>query len=163
MATADLTAHRLRQLLDYNPDTGAFTWRVSVGRKSAFSSAGYIHNNGYVMIRVDGIKRLAHSLAWLYQTSAHPCGVIDHVDGNKANNAFANLRDVSMSENQQNQSKSQRNSSSGFLGVAPIRNKWRAQLVVDGRQKYLGMFDTPEEAHQSYLCAKRLLHKGCTI
>jgi hypothetical protein len=51
----------------------------------------------------------------------------------------------------------------GLLGVSAAGNRWRATIVVNGKQKHLGCFATPEEAHTAYLAAKREWHRGCTV
>lgn len=165
MARADLTVTRLRDLLDYNPDTGVFTWRRRPnrnGERLAGSVAGTLHASGYRKIGLDGRVYWAHRLAWFYIHAQWPADTIDHRDGDRGNNAYANLRDVSHAVNLQNRHDS-RCSRSGFLGVTAKRNRWRATLRVGGVTHRLGTFATPEQAHEAYLAAKRRLHPGHTL
>lgn len=168
MAKSDLTASRLREVLDYNPLTGQFFWRVfRSGRALAGQQAAREPKcHGYSAIFVDGYLYAAHRLAWLHVTGEWPKGLIDHRDGNKANNVFSNLRDVSFNANMENRRKAHSNNRSGLLGVS-IQNKGRrrfqARIQVNKRLMSLGYFKTAEEAHAAYLEAKRRLHEGCTI
>lgn len=109
---------------------------------------------------------MAHRLVWLHLYGEWPEHGIDHINGRRSDNTAANLRSVPQSENVQNQRKARRdNKSTGLLGVSRPsgRSKYRAQIMAQGRNRYLGYFDTPEEAHAAYLAAKRQLHPGCTI
>jgi hypothetical protein len=73
------------------------------------------------------------------------------------------MRDLTTSGNQQNQRRASQDSQSGFLGASPHRGKFQAQITVNGKNRYLGMFETPEAAHAAYVAAKRNLHSTCTI
>ena len=158
MSTRDLTAELLREYLDYNPDTGIFTWRKRSGRCKAGTVAGNVMPVGYVCIQVRGIAMYAHRLAWLYVHGVHPTHNIDHLNGAKADNRIANLRDVPQSLNTQNSRDPRR--SNPYLGVSKKRSKWRAQIYSEGRSVVLGHFSTPEAAHEAYVKAKRELHAG---
>lgn len=79
---------------------------------------------------------------------------VDHVDGNHFNNRRSNLRLATRTENMTNQ-KLHYNSTSGFKGVTRLRYRWVAQIQIQGKKRHLGVFDTPEEAHQAYCEAGR--------
>lgn len=165
MAESNLTPERVRELLDYDRDSGLFVWKApNSNRTSAGNVAGTIRH-GYVLIGVDGRQRLAHRLAWLLVTGEWPTADIDHINGNRSDNRIANLRQVTRSVNMENQRRPRGNNSSGFLGVGWDKEKrrWRAQIKVNGVNLILGRFRTPEEAHGAYIAAKRKLHEGCTI
>jgi hypothetical protein len=161
---AKLTAERLRELLNYDPETGVFTWRVSRRATARPGSvAGTITPKGYRNIWIGGNYR-AHRLAWLYVHGKWPDHEIDHIDGNRANNAIANLRDVTRSVNHENLRCARSDNAHGLLGVSPSKGKrWKTSITVNGKWQHLGTFKTPEEAHAAYLEAKRRLHVGCTI
>lgn len=160
----NLTAERLREALHYDPETGRFIWRfrrnqyVDVG-----SVAGSDNGNGHIQIRLDGGMYLAHRLAWLYMTGSFPEQEIDHRDGQRDNNAWVNLREVTHRENMQNQRRARSDNHVGLLGVGRMGSKYRARINLDGKVKALGVFNTPEEAHAAYLSAKRIAHPGCTL
>lgn len=88
---------------------------------------------------------------------------IDHKDGDKTNNAWENLRQVTDAVNAQNQRKAKIQSKSGLLGVRINGIYFQAVIGVDGRNMYLGTFKTAKEAHERYLEVKREIHEGCTL
>jgi hypothetical protein len=163
----EITHAQLRALLHYDPETGIFTWKVKTCRKVVPGAiAGYMKPEGYTIIRINKIGYRASRLAWFYVTSKQPLYDIDHIDGNPRNNSFVNLRDVTTAGNIQNQKKAHsRNKTGGFLGVSKLKSskRWRARICTNGAQTVIGWFDTPEEAHQAYLSAKRKHHLTCTI
>lgn len=165
MAKNDLTAARVRELLHYDATTGRLSWAKNVGPTARHGGiAGSLEFKGYRAIGFDGGIYKAHRLVWLHVTGEWPVGQIDHKDGDKDNNRFENLRDVSQSVNQQNKRHATvRNKSCGLLGVTPNKKKWKAGINIDGIKRHLGTFETAEEAHAAYLAAKRKHHGGCTI
>lgn len=159
-----LTAERLRELLHYDPLTGIFTRRVKSGpRVKVGDVAGTTHADGGVEIRVDGRSYKANRLAWLYMTGEWPAAQVDHKDGNRANNVFGNLRDVSPTVNQQNRRRTAVDTKTGRMGVMEKGGRFYAYIDVDGRRKWLGGHETADAAHATYLTNKRVLHPGCTI
>jgi hypothetical protein len=166
MAAADLTAQRLRELLDYNPDTGTFTWRVDrhVRAKAGDQAGGLDISLGYWKIGIDGKGYRGHRLAWLHVHGEWPKWQIDHINGVRSDNRIVNLRDVPPLLNKQNRVGPSK-AASGFRGVSKMTGcrGWRAEIKVKYKGIHLGIFDTPEEAHAAYLDAKRKLHDGCTI
>jgi hypothetical protein len=162
MANSDVTAARLREVLNYDPETGIFTWRVRLKYSVPIGArAGSFPANGYCMIGIDGVHYRAHRLAWLYVYGEWPKNFIDHIDGNRLNNAIANLRDVSNKMNGHNTNVPRRGNKTGLLGVLPYKNgKFTAQIGVNGKSNHLGVFDTAEEAHATYMAAKRYVHEG---
>lgn len=160
------TEAEVRQWLRYEPDTGKFFWvRSPNKRKPVGSDAGSFYNLA-VSITIGGRRALAHRLAWLLTYGKWPSAVIDHINGNPADNRIVNLRDVSQSVNMQNVRRAKRNTRSGVLGVQVSdsprrRNKpYYVQLVADGKRRYFGSFATVEEAHAAYVSAKRKSTKG---
>lgn len=166
MASANLTAARLRELLHYDPATGLFTWRVTRGRTAkAGGLAGVKTTEGYIQVTIDGQGHQAHRLVFLHTTGEWPVGEVDHIDGVRDNNAQGNLRDVSKRTNSENRVCASVTNKVGLLGVEKHRNceRYRATIRSKGRLYRAGWFDTPEIAHAVYVQMKRLLHEGCTI
>lgn len=160
----ELTAERLREVLDYSPESGQFIWLISSSPNCKPGQvAGTTTARGYRQIRVDGTTYLAHRLAWLHATGAWPQEHIDHINGITADNRLVNLRDVSRFVNAQNARRASRNSKSGILGVSPLGKRWVAKIRVDGADVFLGSFATAEAAAEAYLSCKRQHHEGCTI
>jgi hypothetical protein len=151
----NLSAERLREVLSYDPLTGEFRWlmasnpRVHVGK-----IAGCANSHGHWLIGIDGTQYYAHRLAFLYMTGKFPDLDVDHADGDRSNNRWANLREATDSLNQANARRPSHNTS-GFKGVHWDRQKqkWRTAVRMQGRDIKLGFFDKPEEAHAAYLAA----------
>lgn len=166
MAKVDLTADRLRELFDYDQQTGVFVRKRSIkGGFRVGDIAGTNNGRGYIVISVDGKKYVAHRLAWLYVHGEWPKQRIDHINGEPQDNRLANLRDVSQQVNLQNVRRATSRSLSGMLGAHwdGRRGLWSARIRADGRTVFLGRFNTPDAAQKAYLLAKRRLHDGCTI
>lgn len=170
MAAANISVARLRELLNFCPDTGVFTWRFSrKGRKGlAGAQAGTVDRKGYRYICLDRNKAGAHRLAWLYVHGTLPSDEIDHINGCRDDNRILNLRLATPTLNRENlHTAKKQNKSSGLLGVSRcLGNKdsrFRARITVGGKEILLGRFDTADEAHAAYLAAKREHHIGCTI
>jgi hypothetical protein len=159
-----LTQTRLKEVLDYNPDTGVFTRRLKQSGVSQGKISGSLTNEGYMVTSIDSKLYKCHRLAWLYMTDAWPNGQIDHKNGNRSDNRFDNLRDVAKQQNTENQRKAQRsNKSTSVLGTWKNGSGFAARISHKNTKVYLGTFATVEEAHAAYIAAKRLLHVGCTI
>ena len=143
----DLTAKRLRELLNYSPDTGEFTRKVGTSTSSVGDVAGGLNNRGYVTMSVQGKSHQAHRLAWLYVHGVWPTDQLDHINRNKSDNRIANLRQANHSLNSQNKGKP-KNNTSGFVGVylQTNRAKWQASIRVNKRNMSLGYFSSLEEA-----------------
>jgi hypothetical protein len=161
-----LTQEKLKSLLRYDPETGVFT-RL---QKAAHNAGGGTVNrlSGYRTLSVEGKLYYAHRLAFLYMTGAWPEHQADHINGDREDNRWSNLRDATPLVNQQNLVSAQSNNCTGFLGVsyAPKRRgekKYVAQLFANGKRRHCTYHETPEAAHAAYLVAKRQLHEGNTL
>jgi len=159
VSTCELTAEYVRSILDYNPQTGVFTWKVSIGQRVKKGQiAGCTHASGYRDIRVDGRSYCAHRLAWLHYYGEWPKGPLDHKDRDRANNAISNLRECTRSENGQNSTRSRGSSKYRGVGWHKSRNKWRARISVNNKLLHLGHFDDELEAANAYREAKEKYH-----
>jgi hypothetical protein len=163
---SELTAGQLKSILSYCSKTGVFIRKTRSAKGVQIGDiAGGNSSNGYVYISIHGMNYPAHRLAWLYIHGEWPSNVIDHIDGNRKNNAIKNLRDVPHITNCQNIHKAKPSSKTGLIGSSwcKVTNKFKAQIRINGTNKYIGLFGTAEEAHAAYLSVKRQLHAGCTI
>jgi hypothetical protein len=151
------SAEQVRQLLNYEPDTGRLVWRVTSGRAIAGREAGGISKDiGYRRIRLlkSGIF-LTHHLVWLILKGEWPKR-LDHIDGDRLNNRIENLRECTQSQNLANTGKLSTNTS-GIKGVNwhKASQRWLAQIKVRGKQRHLGVFKTKEEAGVVYAAAAK--------
>ena len=147
----EVTLARLKNVLDYNPKTGVFVWRVRrnshAGKIFIGAVAGAIapdkDGGSHIVIGVDGARYRAHNLAWLFMTGAWPANEVDHKDGIRTNNKWKNLRDVNHMQNCWNINKLRAANVSGKTGVTWVakRNKWMSRLKADGKIIHFGMFD----------------------
>jgi len=165
----ELSQDVVQELVKYDPITGYFTWRKpGLGRRKG--AMGTVNPMGYryITITVRPLelpqKILAHRLAWIY-TYGSLDNEIDHINGNKDDNSISNLREVSRAGNQQNFRKARSDNALGVLGVSwrKDKQKYRARIVVEGKETHIGYFDTLKEASAAYLRTKRLYHPTCTI
>ena len=150
----------VRELFDYNPDTGKFVWldrdeKLSHSQKSAlrFNSlfagkeAFITPLNGYRSGNIFGTMMMAHRCAWAWVHGEWPNGQIDHINGVRSDNRLSNLRIVDNSENQKN-AKLRSDNSSGCPGVMFDRNqkKWTAKIHERGKRIWLGSFEQLSDA-----------------
>lgn len=148
-----LSIERLKEVLDYDPISGLFRWRIDISARGRRGNVAGFVDNGYVLIGIDGVKYQAHVLAWFYMTSEMPAFLIDHVDTHRGNNAWANLRRADRGQNNTNVSV-RRHSKVGVKGVQRHRSgRFVAKIQVNKKQHYLGIFDTVEEAAGAYRAA----------
>ena len=164
------TAEEVRELLDYEPTTGSLTWKArdrkwfkNDGAWKAFNTsfAGRIvrskNSSGYLRVNIKGTHVLAHRIVWLHQTGCWPEKYIDHINHNPADNSWSNLREVSHTENHQNQSRRSDNTS-GITGVS-LRagtNRWTARIKTGGKYLSLGSFERKEDAVMARMSAETL-------
>lgn len=149
---------RLRRVLRYSSDTGAFFWTAHRGRVTPGQRAGRINSFGYVQIGFEDRLHLAHRLAWGMTYGEMPRMQIDHINGIRADNRICNLRLVTPQENSFNMHGLAK-PASGYIGVYQDKNRWRARIQFKGKSIGLGTFDLAEDAAAAYAKAKREMHK----
>jgi hypothetical protein len=155
----NITREYLKSILRYDKSTGHFYWKVrNSNRVSINSRAGAKEGCGYICIGIDGHRYKAHRLAFLYMNGYFPVGV-DHIDENKSNNCWSNLREASKSENQFN-TRVQARARSGYKGVYPAKSgaTFYAYTRVGGKKKHIGAFPTAKAAARAYLAFIKELH-----
>ena len=156
-----ITAEEVRKLLDYNPDTGALTWRARTpdmfregkGRytpernckiwnaRYAGKNAGCMDGHGHVVVKIDYCRYQAHRVAFVIMTGEWPPEEVDHKNLDRANNAWENIRAASKAQNMQNVSVRSDNAS-GVKGVSFCKKseKYEAYIHSGGKKKSLGYF-----------------------
>jgi hypothetical protein len=141
----------VRKIFWYETDTGRLR-SLKGGKPYPWHKIG--KNGRYLATSLGGKSYYAHRLVWLYHHGTTP-HMLDHIDGNSANNRIENLRECTNAQNQYNSLK-KINNKSGFKGViyqeSPF-NPWTARIVFRGKQIYLGRYPTPERASEAYALA----------
>lgn len=127
-----ITQPELKEILEYNEETGEFTWLVAKGNRVRVGQiAGSLNKgHGYIEIGIDNKLHYAHRLVWLYHFGNLPDEQIDHINGDRANNRVENLRESSRYMNARNQKKSSINSS-GTTGVSLRKTKQRNGNIIE--------------------------------
>jgi hypothetical protein len=151
----------VKEVLSYDMGTGDFYWKKSKYTAKIGASAGGLDNKGYKRIELKGTFYACHRLAWAYVTGEWPSHHIDHINGNRSDNRFCNLRIASIADNKRN-SATPSNNTSGYKGVVfKPRNKlrpWQSAIKHNKKWIYIGAFETPEEAHKVYCDMAKKLH-----
>ena len=161
-----ITQERLREVLDYNPDSGVFRWLTNTGKRRAVGEvAGGINEMGYIVIMVDGVSYKAHRLAILYADGYLPENEVDHIDRVPWHNWRSNLREASR-QCQSRNCKMFKNNSSGIKGCmwSDARGRWKAQITVDGKYRHLGYhFTILDAAYARYAAEQCLGFQDCDL
>jgi hypothetical protein len=138
----------LAQSVNYDPETGVFTWKEHQPRARAGSVAGHINSRGYwrILFKKRGFN--AHRLAWFIHTGRLPIGEIDHKNLIKTDNRIANLRECSRAQNAANR----RATGRGLKGTRKLPSgNYQANLWHNGIAFNLGVFKTELQAHEAYV------------
>lgn len=152
-----LTQSRLKEVLEYKPNTGEWIWIKPLANRTPLGSvAGSINREGYRTIVIDKKRYQSSRLACLYMTGNWPSEEMDHIDRNRTNDSWSNLRQASRTENAVNRN-TFKNNTSGSKGVYWYdRTKmWMASIGVDSKLIHLGYFHTKEEAVKARLFAEK--------
>lgn len=148
-----LTADFARDLLRYDEEDGSLYYRKSGHLVRAGDKAGHIHN-GYASVNIKGRNFRAHVLIWLIKTGALPTVTIDHIDRDRSNNRWANLR-LATRHDQHGNMPIRRDNSSGVRGVSREGNRWKAQIRRDGKKIHIGYFADVASAKAAYDAAAK--------
>ncbi len=143
---------KLIKVYTYDSETGLFYRNYTAGGQKEGSIAGNLRNDKYIGIGLDGKIYLAHRLAWLYMTGELP-DRLDHIDENKSNNRWGNLREATRSQNGANRLVDP--GKSNVRGIRLVGRKWQTQICVNKKWIYLGSFESKEEASEAYIKARQ--------
>ena len=150
----------LKKLLSYEPETGIFTWKarasIRMARAKVGARAGFLGASGYRYIKFQRKLYREHVLAHEFMLGPIANGIeIDHIDGDRSNNRWDNLRPATHQQNLAN-CKNRKNNTSGVKGVSRhVDGRWRAKIMVSGRTFHLGLFETIEDAGNAYAHAAK--------
>jgi len=150
-----LTLKRLREVLNYDPETGIFTRNMKSGVKKVAGSKC----NEYLRICIDKKEFYQHRLAWFYFYGEWPVNFIDHINNIKTDNRIKNLRDITDQQNKQNRGKAKRNTT-GYKGVVYSKrdNVFYGRIRHNGKMVHLGSFKKPKDAYSAYCQAAAKYH-----
>lgn len=146
-----ITQSELKEVLDYNPDTGVFIWLKSNGNRAKVGNVAGAKRRGYIRIQIKEKMYSAHRLAYLYMTGNFPENFIDHINHIRDDNRWVNLRDATDSQNGANRPKF-KNNTSGYKGVCWHKRdkKWCAKIQYMKKSIHIGYYTTPQEASEAY-------------
>lgn len=156
-----VTYETVAEVFDYNKESGVLYWKKCIANKSSFigKPAGSKYKNGYLYVRVAGVRYLVHRIIWLIEYKEWPKQIIDHIDGNRTNNLIKNLRDVSPRTNAENKHNASPLSVSGVIGVEKRGEKWISYIYSKGKKYSLGSFNSKLKAEEARAKAKPLFHE----
>lgn len=149
-----LTQDTLKEVMRYEPETGLL-YRIAEHTRSGKLKpvkeriTGRYTKKGYLSCGIRGKSYLVHRLIFLYMTGSLPTKMVDHINGNRSDNRWTNLRLADIYQNGFNRGK-QRDNKSGYKGVVKRKNRWIAQMTFHRHVIHLGMFATKEEAAKCY-------------
>lgn len=155
MTIAHITQSELKEMFDYCEKTGNLIWKIKSGKGYIGNTLGTVVTNGQGYYRMQthlkGKMYKVHRLVWLWHYGTLP-KMIDHIDNDALNNRIENLRECTASQN--NQNRKFNGNITNFRGVTIQNSKYgsyyKAQIRINKKQKHLGLFKTPEEAHEAY-------------
>jgi hypothetical protein len=150
-----VSCDKLRELLDYDPFTGIFTWRVDRGSARAGTVAGAFDRSvGYYRIMIDGKNYRAHRLAWLWAYGYEPPAELDHRNRDPSDNRLENLRDGEKVNPRNKGLRSDNSSSVKGVDWRKREKKWRARIRVGSKRIELGLFGDLEKAAEARKAAE---------
>jgi hypothetical protein len=172
MKKEELTHEMLKTLLSYDTDTGIFVWKerplimyksqrecTRFNNQYAGKVATTLSKRGFYQIHIFMKSYKAITLAWFYAHGKWPKSCLDNIDSDKLNLKIKNIREATKTDIQQSRYKPDAKNKTGLIGVVPVKylgeTRYKARININRKTFYLGMYKTPEEAHEAYVNAKR--------
>jgi hypothetical protein len=137
---------RLNELFSYDPDSGVIKWKKSTNRRIKPGDVAGSFSSGYLQIGVDGVSIFAHRIAYALGRGKFPDSIIDHINGDRADNRLENLRLADKSLNAHNTSKTRGPVGMRGVGYDSKREKFTARITINGAHVWLGYHETKEAA-----------------
>lgn len=146
-----LSIERANEVIAYDAITGEMRWKKMLSRRAPAGRLCARKCGSKYCINIDGIRHVAHRLAWFIHYGCWPKMQIDHIDLNPFNNAISNLREATFSQNNANR-KVRSDSSSGVKGVAwhAHNKKWIVRVSCNKKRVYQAYFDDLNDAALAY-------------
>lgn len=157
MFRSALSNSEVSKYLNYDAETGVFTWRYNSRRTDLIGKqAGTPDKDGYILIKLNQLQYKAHRLAWLLMTGKWPTQEVDHKNKIKDDNSWNNLRLATNTQQAQN-TYIRKDNTSGFRGVCfdKQKKKWLARIYINKQVTYLGHFRSKEKANEVYSTAAK--------
>jgi len=154
---SNLTQDDVKKMFEYKD--GNLYWKTTKKTNLLGKRVGYLQSNGYTRVNIKNKPKYLHRLIFLYHYGHWPSQQIDHIDGNPKNNRIENLREATNAQNNYNKTKCDRNTS-GYKGVSwsKAANKWESYVTIDGKRKYLGIYENIQDAAKVASNARKKLH-----
>lgn len=156
-----ITHEELTKILKYDPETGNLHWNHPRPKIRVGDKAGYLHHKGYTNLEINGKHYAAHRLVWFHVTGSMPSKAIDHINGNRSDNRFENLREASNGQNRANSITTNKHGLKGVRLLPWMKESgkcWQASIKHNNKVIYLGCYYTKEDAHSAYCDAAVKLH-----
>lgn len=160
MSPQSLTEKELREACDY-VSSGHLIWKKAGKKRIVGKIVGSLGSHGYYETCINRKRYLVHRLIWLYHYGILPSEQIDHINHDRTDNRIENLRDVTNGQNNYNQSKRSKKTTSRYKGVSwdSKRSCWKSAIQCAGKYTFIGYFDTENIAALAYNNKATLLYK----
>lgn len=155
--TKDMVDAAMRHL-SYDAESGIFTWILPTSQRVEKGSQAGSLRNGYIGINIHGERFQAHRLAVAFVEGSLSGDIeIDHIDRNRANNAYGNLLKTDRTGNMHNLGVRVKNKT-GYRGIHFHKGKYDASITVNSRKIHLGRFATFEAAYDARKQAEQIYY-----
>lgn len=156
----EISCETVREMFDYDPQTGHLLHRRARGRARPGSRAGSLKPTGYRVVNVKGRWFQSARVVWIHQHGCWPTNQIDHINHVRDDDRLENLRDVTAQQNVHNLGTTRKNSLSGVPGVCwnARSSRWYATIYLSGKAIFLGSFKSFEEAVAARNAGKAKYH-----